>query len=252
MFPGHGSPRPEWCGRTLGRGNRSMARTVRRRVRRRRSPAAAGTPRAAPAPEPREQSLPSVLLVGGPKFRAVLALKLAPGERTHILGEVNAELGTFDPVFAPKADVVVARAGDAPPLRSMEIARAIQQRWPGVGVVLVIERVSREHLVEYWSELYNWSLLTPAACSDPAKLLAAVESTAHGIRWVDPELARALEEFEASGGAHMYAERGLEDLPDFRATHGVWDGQTKKAPATGGAIGTWLREPLTPSERRLS
>ena len=214
-------------------------------------PTAAGAPRAAPAPEPREQSLPSVLLVGGAKFRAVLALKLAPGERTRLLGEVDATLRTFDPVFAPKADVVVARADDAPPLRSMEIARVIQHRWPGVGVVLVIECVSREHLAEYWSELYNWSLLTPAACSDPAKLLGAVESTAHGIRWVDPELARALEEFEASGGAHMYAERGLEDLPGFRTAHGVWAGQAKKAPATGDTSGTWLSEPVTPPRRRL-
>ena len=220
-----------------------MARIVRRRVRKRRRPLVAGVPVETPASEPREKSIPSVLLVGGTKFRALLALKLAAGRRVRIVAEIDAETGTLDLTFAPKADVVVAQTGGALSLRSMHVARAVQRKRPGTGVVLVIEQVSREHLAEYWWELSTWSLLTAAACGDTAKLVSVVESAANGIRFIDREIGRVLQECEAAGGPHAFAEKDVEDLPDFTTAHGEWRGRVKKVAATGESGGAWLSRP---------
>ena len=220
-----------------------MARIVRRRIRKKRRPTPSSVPVGTLASEPREQSLPSVLLVGGTKFRTLLAPKLAVGRRVRTVAEIDAVTGTLDLTFAPKADVVVAQAGGALSLRNMHAARAVQQKRPGTSVVLVIEQGSREHLAEYWRELSSWSLLTPATCGDTAKFVSVVESAAHGIRWVDPEIGRVLQECEAAGGPHAFAEKGVEDLPDVTTAHGEWGGRVKKVAATGDPGGAWLSRP---------
>jgi len=220
-----------------------MARIVRRRLRKKRRPTAAGVLAGTPASEPREQSLPSVLLVGETRFRTLLALKLGTGGRVRIVAEIDAEAGSLDLAFAPKADVVVAHVDEAHSSRNVHVARAVQQKKPGIGVVLVIERVSREHLAEYWQELGKWSLLTPAACGDSAKLASVVESAARGIRWVDPEIGRVLQECEAASGPRASADKEVEDLPDFTTGHGDWTGRVEKVAATGDSGGMWLDRP---------
>ena len=219
-----------------------MARIVRRRIRKKRRPTPSSVPVGTLASEPREQSLPSVLLVGGTKFRTLLAPKLAVGRRVRTVAEIDAVTGTLDLTFAPKADVVVAQAGGALSLRNMHAARAVQQKRPGTSVVLVIEQGSREHLAEYWRELSSWSLLTPATAGDPAKLVSVVESTAHGIRWVDPEIGRMLRKFQAAGGPRASAERGVEDVSDFATVRGEWKGRVERAAATGKPGGAWLTQ----------
>ncbi len=204
------------------------------------------------APEPQEQQLPSVLLVGRGTFRMLLEPKLADGCRTRVLAEVDADAETFDPVIALKADVVVAQAGDAVPSLGIEVARSVQQRKPAIGVVLVVNRVSREHLMEYWRELANWSLMTPATCGETGKLVSIVESTANGIRWVDPPVGRVLRQFEEAGGPRAFAQTSFEDLPDLTTGHRDWDGQTQSTQGLRGSEGTWLRDPtVVPRGRSL-
>ena len=229
-----------------------MARIVRRRTRRGRvSPGIRVSPGAL-ASEPQEPQLPSVLLVGRGEFRALVAAKLADGFRTRVLAEVDADAETFDPVIALKADVVVAQAGDAVPSLGIEVARSMQQRKPTIGVVLVVNQMSREHLMEYWRELANWSLLTPATCGETGKLVSIVESTVNGIRWVDPPIGRVLRQFEEAGGPRAFAKTSFEDLPDFATGRGDWDGQVRKTQGSRGSEGTWLRDPtVVPRGRSL-
>ena len=204
------------------------------------------------APGPQEQLPPSVLLVGRGTFRTLLAPKLADGCRARVLGEVDAETEPFDPAIALKADVMVAQAGDAVPSLGIEVARAVQQRKPTIGVVLVVTRVSREHLVEYWRELANWSLLTPATCGETGRLVSVVESAAHGIRWVDPPIGRVLRQFEEAGGPRAFVETGFEDLPDFATGHEDWGGQVQKTQGSRASEGKWLSDPtVVPRGRSL-
>lgn len=194
-------------------------------------------------PEPQEQLLPSVLLVGRGEFRALLAAKLADGCRARVLAEVDAEAETFDPATALKADVVVAQGGDAVPSLGIETARAVQQKKPAIAVVLVVSRVSREHLLEYWRELANWSLLTPVTCGVEGRFASIVESATHGIRWVDPPIGRVLRQFEEAGGPRAFAETAFEDLPDFASGHGDWGGQVQSTQGSKASEGRWLRDP---------
>ena len=220
-----------------------MARIVRRRVRKKRRPATVDLPSATPVAGSPEQQPSSVLLVGQARFRALLAWKLGAGGGVRVLAEIDGETGAFDPMFAPRAHVVIAQAGTAYPSRNMEIARAIQRTRLGVGVVLMVERLSVQFLAAYRWELSNWSLVTAAACSDSAKLASLVESAAHGIRWVDPEVGRALHELAAAGDPHASAVMGIEDLRDIAAARGNWIGRVRNVEGTGRSEGSWLSRP---------
>ena len=241
--PAEGPRISERSGDRRAEGSTPMARIVRRRTRRRRTSPGTRVFPGALSSEPQELLPPSVLLLGSGMFRTILAPKIADGYRARVFAEVDAEGEAFDPALALRADVVVAEAGHAVPSLGIEVARAMQLRKPAIGVVLVVSRVSRAHLTEYWRELANWSLLTPATCGETGRLVGVVESVANGIRWVDPPIGRVLRQFEDAGGPRAFAEKAFEDLPDFGTGHGDWGGQVRRTQGSRESEGRWLSDP---------
>jgi len=167
----------------------------------------------------------------------------------RVVAETGGEDPGFAPALAPRSDVVLVEAGRACPSRTMDIARAIQHRQAGAGVVVVIESLSEKHLAEYWWELCNWSLAAPATCAEPGRLLDIVECTVNGIRWVEPRFGRLLEQAARAGGARVFGGTASRDVPDFAVVHGQWSGRVRKAPGTERSEGAWLGHPGEPPGR---
>jgi len=188
------------------------------------------------------------LVIGNVDFRAFMAFRLTDGSDGREVLEIDPDGSAFEPVHAPKADVTLIQADGAGGNGNIEIGRAIQRWRSGTAVALVLERMERWHLADYWWELNNWSLASPVTCDDPEKLANVVESAASGIRWTDTQFLRVLRKCEEAGGPHAFAVSGVGDLPDFLTPHGEWTGgRLEKADATPEPDGTWLD---TPRKRR--
>ncbi len=225
-----------------------MAR-IRRRVRKKRPSSSARVPTPMPELESHAPATPTVLLVGRSGFRMRFTRLLAVEDRVRIIGEADPQEGTFDLGTIPRVDVVIACANADGSSEALETARAIQRRRSSVAVVLIVERVSRRHLAEYWWEVANWSLMSMDAASDPAKLGSVVESAAHGIRWVEPDIGRMLRDLQEQGHSRESSSDDTTDVRDLADSGGDWKGSSR-AHAGGEDAGRWLQNPSRPRKRK--
>jgi hypothetical protein len=139
---------------------------------------------------------PRVVLVGSRLFN-VRTMKALTGEPSfEVAAGVESAKEAVAAATLHHAELAIVEIGVAGVAQRVMLARAMVDRNPGCGIMLICgaftESVARMLWV-YGTE--SWSVLTGASSKNPAQVAEAVNSALRGMIWVEPGVRRVLASF---------------------------------------------------------
>lgn len=140
-------------------------------------------------------SATSLVLAGPERWRAAVAQVIADNQSLEIVADVECDPLEVDVHAIPSGDVILIAVDGENPNDAIEFSMQVQAKDPGTSIALVLPNMSNRNLLKIHTYAGSWSMISAAACIDPARLGAVLESTGRGIPWVDPIITRLLKTF---------------------------------------------------------
>ena len=137
-----------------------------------------------------------MVVVGSPIFTIKLSKSLSGDEDIEIVAKANTQKDAMSVANQFGAELAVVETDFGGIAQGILLARAMHERTPGCGIMLVCgpftETLAR-YLWVYGTE--SWSVITAATAKNPHHVAEAVSSAVHGMTWVEPGVRRDLEKY---------------------------------------------------------
>jgi DNA-binding NarL/FixJ family response regulator len=146
-----------------------------------------------------EQSVGSasrVVIAGDRIFNVKLSKLLENESDLRIVGTAETPREALAAPNELGAELIVVSVDLGGSSQGVNLARTINERSPGCGIMLVCDSLSQtlaRYLWTYGTD--SWSVISAATSKNPAHIAEAVSSAVRGITWLEPGVARALATF---------------------------------------------------------
>ena len=121
-------------------------------------------------------------------FRDLLKIALERVEGFSVVGSFAAADAALERIPALNADVAMLDIDLGGSVSGVELGMALQERQPGLGVVLLSNHQDLEFVAALGAGVQRWSYLLKKSVRDLGVIARAIEGTASGLVVLDPQL----------------------------------------------------------------
>ena len=137
-----------------------------------------------------------VLLAGSRLFNLRMAKTLAGQAGVEVVATAESARDAVAAVTTHRAELAMVEVGVAGVMERAMLARAVVNRSPGCGIMLVCSTLTEPVARSLW--VYgteSWSVITGASSKNPEQMAEAVRSAVRGMLWVEPGVRRVMASF---------------------------------------------------------